>query len=57
MTIKSKNSGGVYVEIRDEGTTWGRGRYVLYVNGYVIISVILCMSMIVIDQVCICLRN
>lgn len=35
MTIKSKMTGGILVEIRDEGTSWGRGRYVLYVNGSV----------------------
>ena len=35
MVIESKTVGGITVVIKDEGTTFGRGRYVLYVNGSV----------------------
>ena len=35
MTIASTTCGGSFIEVRDEGTAVGRGRYVLYVDGYV----------------------
>lgn len=35
MVIASTTCMGSYVEVRDEGTSFGRGRYVLYVDGCV----------------------
>lgn len=35
MEIASTTCNGSYVCVKDEGTSIGRGRYVLYVDGYV----------------------